>query len=253
VDLKQKTAMVTDLMKETKRSWIASEPESTDMAIYLHFWRDDELVVMLQCRYDQEVSSNALLVGVAGFGATTVSMTIESYNTRQLVSPVTGEAWMSGELQYVFETNPQNKVEGWVTEALITYVAERGGGWAKCSDPYRMENHEVFWEDQVIEMGTEVEPENDVIGFMQHVLSLRTIEDQLREDSEHNAMTALVNSLVTDPELRFFHTDMATYRTLTDRNLITAIGFQTEKGSVRAQLIKERMGDHVILGEEQDA
>ena len=138
-------ATITQLMKETKESWVASEPDNTDLAIYLHFWRGDEMVAMVQTPLDRDTGLEAGMVGATGFAATTMSLTFESYNSTLPESPLTGKRWEPHEMQYTFEAVPQNRIEHWVKECLTTTAHERGGEFGLTSLPYIIEGTKVLW------------------------------------------------------------------------------------------------------------
>ena len=246
-------ARTSELMKETKESWVASEPENTDLAIYLHFWRGDEMVVMVQTPLDRDIGLQAGLVGAQGFAATTMAMTFESYNTTLPESPHTGKPWEPHEMQYTFEAVPENRTEHWVTECLTTTAHERNGEFGLISLPYLIEDGEVTWLDQKLTLSSTTEGEGGggvMFEYLQDAISQPTIEEIMTEKAQDNRFVAMMAGLVTDPVARMFHTDMATYTALRDRDLVSAIMFTAEPGSVRAQLIEERLGsDAIKVGE----
>lgn len=236
---------ISNLMKETKESWVASEPENTDLAIYLHFWRGDDLVVMVQCPLDRDIGLQAGQVGASGFGATTMSLTFESYTSTLKDSPITGEPWQPHEMQYTFEAVPENRTEHWVKECLTTTAHDREGEFALTSLPYMIEDGKMVWSDSTMTISSEAEGEGGggvMFEWLQHAMAQPTIEEAIAKSSEDSELAALMSSLVTDPEQRLFHTDMATFRSLEERHLVTAAMFSAIPGSRRAEWIKERLG-----------
>jgi hypothetical protein len=241
---------ISELMKQTKEDWVASNPENTDLAIYLHFWRADDLAVMVQCPLDRDTGLNAGIVGAAGFAATTMSITFESYNSTEPVSPNTGKPWEPHEMQYTFEAVPENREKHWVTECLTTTAHERGGDFALTSLPFVIEGNKVIWKEETltISSGTDGEGGGGVMfDYLQDAMARPTLEEAIDEKSESDPMLKMVTGLIDDPERRLFHTDMAVYKTLEERKLITAVMFRAEAGSLREELIRERFGDRAII------
>lgn len=242
---------ISQVMQWTKESWVESEPDNTDLAIYLHFWRGDELVAMVQCPLDRDTGLAAGQVGAAGFGATTMSMTFESYHSTLGESPNTGKPWEPHEMQYTFEAVPENREKRWVSECLSTSAHERGGDFCFTSQPYWIEGTKVVWgEEQVfltaIQDGTSAK--GVMFEYLQNTMSLPTIEEVMAEKAGSDPTAKVMMGLVTDPEIRLFHTDMATYTALQERKLVTAIMFTAKPGTSRALLIKERMVYDKALG-----
>lgn len=244
MDLTEKLNQVTELMKSTKQSWVATDPENTDLAIYLHFWRGEGMVAMVQCPLDRDIGLEAGNVGARGFGASTMSITFESYHSTLGKSPITGKDWQPREMQYTFEAVPENRAEGWVTECLTTTIHQRGGGFAMQSLPYTIENNLVTWGESVLMITEDGETTGGgyMHDYLQQAMAAPTIEEILADQSENSQIAALINGLVDDPEARMFHIDMATYTAMQERNLVTAIMFTAEVGSNRERWIEERHG-----------
>ena len=244
---------ISELMKQTKESWVASEPENTDLAIYLHFWRADSLVVMVQTPLDRDTGLEAGHMGAAGFAATTMSITFESYHSNLQESPNTGKPWEPHEMQYTFEAVPENREKHWVMECLSTSAHERGGEFCFSSLPYVIEGKQVVWgEEKIIYSNAEGESAQGVMfDYLQHAMSQPTLEDIMAEKAKDDPFFAAMGGLVTDPEQRLFHTDMATFSSLEERKMVTAGMFAAEPGSWREQQIKERFGDQILrVGDE---
>jgi hypothetical protein len=241
---------ISELMKETKESWVASEPENTDLAIYLHFWRGEEMIAMVQTPLDRDVGLEAGLIGAQGFAADTMSITFESYNSTLPKSPHTGKSWEPHEMQYTFEGVPENAEKHWVTECITTSGHERGGEFALTSMPYWIEDGKVVWQEEKnlsFTSGNEGDGGGGVMfEYMQNAMSLPTIEEVMAEKAKDNRLIGMISDLITDEEIRFFHTDMATYTSMRERKLVSAIMFTAEPGSVRAKLIEERLGPEAI-------
>lgn len=245
MDLQEKTNQITEVMKKTKEEWVATKPENTDIAIYVHFWRGDDLVITLQCEVDRDTAMAAGQVGAMGFGADTMALTFESFHSNLGKSPVTGENWRPHEMQYVFEAEPRNATEHWVDECITTTLHERGGGYVLSSNGYQIEKNKVTWtEDQMLVLSDE-ESDGHAAGamfeFLQHAMTQPTIEQAMANAS--NPLTAMMATLVDDPERRLFHTDMATLTSLNERKLIKTALVGAEPGSVREQMLTERLGN----------
>jgi len=247
MDLKEKTQQIVEVMRSTKQDWVASDPENTDIAIYLHFWRGDDLVVTVQCPIDRDTGLQAARMGAAGFGATTMSMTFESFHSSLGESPVTGKRWMPHEMQYTFETHPENKEKGRVTECISTLAHERGGDFVMSSQGYAIEDGKVVWKEfqdfYHDSADADGHPSGVMFEFLQSAMAGPTIEDRLREESEGNRMFARLNRAVTDPEVRQYHTDMATINAMEEHHISSAVVVMARKGTLRHQLLTERLGE----------
>lgn len=246
MDLQEKTTQITEVMKTTKNDWVASKPENTDIAIYLHFWRGDDLVVTLQCEVDRDKAIQAGDMGAMGFGADTMAITFESFHSNEPKSPITGEDWRPHEMQYVFEAEPRNATEHWVDECITTTIHERGGGYVLASNGYRIVKDQVTWTEEQLYISSD-DANGHAAGMMfdylQHAMSRPTIEDAITKDAETNPISSFMGAQVTEPEVRLFHTDMATLTALNDRGLIQSALIGAEPGSVREELLSERLGN----------
>ena len=71
-----------------------------------------------------------------------------------------------------------------------------------------------------------------------------TINDRMQDalNGGNDPIGEFMASLVDDPEARLFHTDMATYTALKERNLVTGVMFGATPGSDRAKWLEERLG-----------
>ena len=85
-----------------------------------------------------------------------------------------------------------------------------------------------------------------MFDYLQDAMSKQTIEEVMAEKAETDPMVKIMAGLVEDPERRLFHTDMATYTAMKDRKLVSAIMFTADPGSLRQELIQERLGDESI-------
>src|SRR5881392_4158957 len=106
MSLEEKLTEIAEVMRGTKESWVATGPENTDLSMFLHFWRGDELVAAAQTPLDRDTGLKAGMLGARGFSATTMAITFESYQAVEPHSPMTGLDWRPGEMQYVFKTQP---------------------------------------------------------------------------------------------------------------------------------------------------
>lgn len=244
MDLQERLKQTVELVKEIKTAWVDSKPENTDLAIYLHFWRGDEIVAAVQTALDRDVGLQAGALGAMGFGADVMSIAFESYYSTLVNSPITGEPWLHRELQFVYETHPEAHAEGWVDSCISIAVHERGGEYAFLSVPYVIEDDQVVWTDgeqQVSSAHSEEQARGPMFEYLQQVMSSPTIADRMAEGSD-DQIAKMMAGLIDDDEARLFHTDMATLKALEDRGLITGIMFGAEKGSNRAQWLQERLG-----------
>jgi hypothetical protein len=247
LDLREKTRQIVEVMKKTKEDWVASKPENTDIAIYLHFWRGDDLVVTLQCDVDRDKAIQAGDLGAMGFGADTMAITFESFHSNTGQSPLTGEPWRPHEMQYVFEAEPRNAVEHWVDECITTTAHERGGGYILASNGYRIVGTEVIWTEEQMHLSSEDEDgsaSGAMFDYLQHAMERPTIEKAIEEEEGKNPLTRfMADSLKDDPERRLFHIDMAALTSLNERGLIRSAMIGAEPGSLREKLLTERLGN----------
>lgn len=245
MSLVEKMEVVAATLRETKEGWVASKPENTDLTIYLHFFRGEDLVATVQCPLDRDLALQACHIATAGFAASTVTFSFESYHTTLKESPVTGEPWKQHEMQFVAETVPDAADRGWVYECITTMAFDRERNYAMRSDPYHMSGEKVIWEEPL-----SVTPEKDDEhgdGYMYQVLSTimgeQTIFEELAKKAKKDPLAQAMLDLVPEPERRLFHTDMATASALSERAQVMAVIFHAEPGSLRQQLLAERQGE----------
>ena len=243
MDIQEKASQITEVMKKTKEEWVATKPANPDIAIYLHFWRGDDLVITLQCPVDRDTATAAGEIGAMGFAADTMAITFESFHSSLGKSPLTGENWRPQEMQYVFEAEPRNATEHWVAECVTTTIHERGGDYALISHGYTIEDDQVVWTEEQMHVSSDNDDGHAagvMFEYLQHAMANQTIEEKLREEGKTNPMTQFVTTLVDEPERRQFHTDMATLTALTERKLITTALIGAVPGSLREELLQER-------------
>ena len=132
-------------MKQTKEDWVATKPDNTDIAIYLHFWRGDDLVITLQCEVDRDTALAAGPVGAMGFAADTMAITFESYHTNSRTSPTHGEALAASRDAVRLRGRAAQRGEHWVDECITTTAHERGGAYILSSNGYRIVGDQVEW------------------------------------------------------------------------------------------------------------
>jgi hypothetical protein len=244
MSLDQKLDSLVETMRATKESWVATQPENTDLAIYAHFWRGEEMVASVVCHLDRDAGLQAAQIGARGFNASTVALTFESYNSELPESPITGEGWRPGEMQYVAQTQPQAFEKNWVHECITTSIHERGGGFALRGLPYRIKDHRVEWLEESLRLTSE--EGGGGAGFMfellQEAMEAPMLDDLLSDASEQDSALAMVLKVIADEEVKTYHADAATVQFLTDRQLIIAAMLSAEPGSKREQLLSERFG-----------
>lgn len=248
MDLQEKLTETVTLMKEIKTAWVDTKPENTDLAMYLHFWRGDQIVAALQTKLDRDIGLQAGQAGAMGFNADVMSISFESYFSKLKVSPVTGQPWLHRELQYVHETTPDAHEKGWVDSCISVAIHERGGEYGFVSQPYVLKDGGVIFPDdlqQASPKNEDAEAGGAMFDYLQSAMAAPTINDRMKEaiNGGNDPIGQLMAGLVDDPEARLFHTDMATYKALEERDLITGIMFGATPGSNRAEWLKERLGE----------
>jgi len=252
MSLKEQITQINDVMQQTKDDWVAELPENPDLAIYLHFWRGEDMAIMAQCPVDRDVALQAASIGVMGFSADVVSITFESYTSKLKESPVTGKDWMPKEMQYVSETYPDAAEKGWVSPCLTTTIHDRDGGWALYSLPYVIKEDQITW-GEPISMGSSEEGEDDTTGtgvmfdWLQDMMQRPKATDLISENLEQgNPMLKLFTEML-DEEAILFHGDVATMRTMKEKDLVLAVVLRAEAGSKREEMIKDRFGDDEVV------
>jgi len=248
MELKEKADQVVGLLTTLKEDWVADHPESPDLAIYLHVWRGDRMVAMVQCPLDRDTALHAGSICASGFNASTMSLTFESYHSQLKQSPVTGKPWLRGEMQYLAERDSEAQDKGWVSECLTTLIHERGGAYAMSSQPFRIRDGKVDWlaqsEVHVVDSESENHADGTMFQYLQRAMSAPTIMDLIGQKSETGDLTTtMMLNLVPDDEVRYFHSDMAVRRVLMEKDLAITVLLLAEPGSKRAQMIHDRAQD----------
>jgi hypothetical protein len=246
MSLEEKVEQVSKVMKELKERWVddvAGTDRNTDLGIYLHFWRDEEIISTVVCNLDRDTGLKVGMMGAKGFNATCMSITFESYHSELPESPLSRQPWRPHEMQFVFQTNPN---QDWVTECLTTTIHERGGSFALNSDGYKIVDGHVVWGHRQLHFLSGVD-EGEGQGFMfdylQQAMAEPLLMTTLQEESEKSELAKLMLSLVDDPEEQMFHADAATARLLLDRELAHTVLLGAEPGSKRERWIEERFGE----------
>ena len=245
--LKEKMDEVSEVMQRTKEEWVATDPDNTDIAIYLHFYRGDELVAAVQCPLDRDTALKAGQLGAAGFCADTMGITFESYHSDLPESPITGKRWVPKEMQFIAETVPDAFDKGWVSECITTTLHERGGGYILHSKAYRIVDGKVEWKDGT---GTyDISSDNEegrgggvMHEYLQHAMAMPTILEEMDRQAESDPNVALMNNLVADEEQRRYHIDVATFKAMGERKLAMSVVLTAEPGSRREEWLTERFG-----------
>lgn len=240
--LKEKTDHVVQVMKRTKEDWVATKPENTDLAIYLHFYRGDNLVATVVCPLDRDTALKAGMIGARGFNADTMAATFEGYHSNLPDSPVTGKPWKHMEMQYLAQTSQEAIEKHWVNECLTTSVHERGGGFAMHSQSFIVRDDKVEWLETDLELVTDDDTRGQGVMFdyLQQSMAAPTVMEQIKADG--STASKLMLALINDPQAQLFHSDIATISALKDKELATAVMLTAEPGSDREQWITERFG-----------
>lgn len=249
MDLKERTLEIADGVKRLKTEWVDSNPENTDLAIYLHFYRGDEMVALVQCPLDRDNALTAARLGAIGFNASTMAIAFESFHSTLGTSPVSGKPWRPREMQYVFETDPMASEKGWVHSCITISVHERGGAWVITTLPYRLKRKppkkkkELTWlvdEELQLDSGEFGAGEGVMHEAMQNVMTMPTaIESMLEKMPE---LVDMIEGILSE-EQQLFRADMATHRTLLEHELATAVILYAAPGTERQKWLEERMGE----------
>lgn len=251
MDLNDKLTMMADLMRTTKNDWVATQPRDTDLEVYLHFWRGDELVAAVQCRPDQTSVTDAGHIGAMGFNADTMAVTFESFHSNLKESPLTGQPWRHREMQFVFETYPDASERGWVSECVSTSMHERDGLFAMHYQEYRIKDWVVEWMEakaKTVAPDTDFgsSPAEQMFEFLEAALTRPKLDTAIAEVD--NPIATLVDGLFpVGSELRLYHTDMATIHALEERGVSTNVVLRAEVGSDREKWLTERLGPPVLM------
>jgi hypothetical protein len=242
VSLKEKTDHVVEVMRRTKDDWVATRPENTDLAIYLHFYRGDDLVATVVCPLDRDTALQAGMIGAKGFCADTMTATFEGYHSHLPESPVTGKPWKHMEMQYLAQTSQEAIEKHWVNECLTTSAHQRGGGFAMYSQSFIVRGDKVEWLETDFDLVTndETKGEGIMFDYLQQSMAAPTVMEQIKADG--SPASKLMLSLISDPETQLFHSDIATISALKDKQLATAVVLAAPSGSAREQWITERFG-----------
>lgn len=255
--LQEKLTEITQRMKVMKESWVAEIEDggNTDLAIYVHFWRGEELIAAAQCPLDRDTALNAAHIGAMGFSADTVSITFESWHSTHKQSPITGENWRPREMQFVGETNPEAVAKRWVNECLTTSIHDREGNYGISSEPFQIEgeggDRKVVWLEADAQMRISSENENErgdgfMFNVLQKIMSEKKMTELMAEQVQQNPLFEVLDAVISDPELRYYHTDSATVQAMAEREVALAVVLNAEKGSERYRLIKERFGEAMV-------
>lgn len=252
MDLEQTLEQIGGLMRQTKEDWVETKPQNTDIGIYLHCYRGENLIAAVQCPLNRDDALQAGSIVAAGFNTDVLAITFESYHSTLETSPITGKPWRPHEMQYVAQTQPEAYEKGWVSECLMTSIHERGGGFGLQSQPYLLRDYMVEWGEA--RSDTSAAGEHAIGGgymldYLQEVMSKPTIEELARQHAKSNPLAKVMTELITNPEARYFHMDMATYKRLSELKLVTGVVFSAEKGSDREKWLTERLGPPGVVQE----
>jgi hypothetical protein len=241
VDLKEKTDHVVEVMRRTKEDWVATKPENPDLAIYLHFYRGDDLIATVICPLDRDTALKAGMIGARGFCADTMTATFEGYHSNLPESPITGKPWKHMEMQYLAQTSQEAIEKHWVNECLTTSSHERGGGFAVSSQSFIIRDDKVEWLDKDLELvSKDGRGEGVMFDYLQRSMSEPTVMETIKNDG--SKVSKLMLALISDPEAQLFHSDIATISALKEKQLATAVVLSARSGSEREQWLTERYG-----------
>lgn len=240
--LREKAIAVDQVMREAKTDWVATKPESTDLAIYIHAYRGEDVVAALQCPLEREAALKAFQITAVGMSPDTLMATLESWHSTLDKSPVTGQDWMRGEMAFVGATYPEAQQEGWVSECLTTNAFDREGDYVVVSTPYLIQDHQVTFKESIVHDSSEAEGSGVMQNAFLAIMQLPTVIQTLEKD-EDAKLIQVVAQFIPDPEVRQFHMDCAALKAMAEQDLITAAALMAEEGSARKQMIIERFGD----------
>lgn len=244
--LSEKVIEIDTVMSRMKTDWVASEPDSTDLLIYLHLYRGDQIVSAIQCPLDRDTALNAARIATFGMAADTLVTTFESWHSTHVKCPVTNEPWKQGEMAFVGQTYPMARELGWVDECLTTNGYDRDGNYAIVSRPYLIKDNEVTFGEAEIHSTDDNDFKGD--GYMHDVfvdmMGEPTILDAMAEQVERSPAMAIVDSLVIEPQARSFHIDVAALRAIAEKDLlVSAVLIAGEDETIRQEMITERFGE----------
>jgi hypothetical protein len=251
MDLKERTQEIVDGVKRLKSEWVDSDPENTDLAIYLHFYRGDEMVALVQCPVDRDNALVAARIGAVGFCADTMSVAFESFHSTLVTSPVSGKPWKPREMQYVFETDPMASEKGWVHSCITISSHERGGAWTITTLPYRLKRKppkkkkELVWlddEELMMDSGESGEGGGVMHEGMQHAMSMPTTLEQLAEVAKKSTKAKNILKTLSE-EQRLLQSDLAAHRALLEQKVASSVILYAAPDTERAKWLKERLGE----------
>lgn len=242
--LNERVATVDEIMRTLKTSWVADNPETTDLLIYVHLYRGEDIVATLQCPLDRDTMLQACWVAVMGMAVDVVITTVESWHSKEKVCPLTGEPWEPGEMAFLGQTSPEAREKGWVWECLNTMGFDRFQHVSMISTPYRINGTEVtYFESMVIDSDDDdAEAAGYLTEQMRHCLAQPTILDRMEAEAPEMAAITKVLAEALSEEQKMFHIDCAALGALAQRELIKSAALMAENGSERARMIEERFG-----------
>lgn len=251
MDLKKRTQEIVDGVKRLKSEWVDSNPENTDLAIYLHFYRGDELVALVQSPMDRDTALSAARMGAVGFCADTMSVAFESFHSTLGTSPVSGKPWRPREMQYIFETDPMASEKGWVYSCITISSHEKGGDWTITTLPYRLKRKPLKKKMELTWLvDEELQLDSDDIGegsgvmheAMQEAMTRPNTIESLTQLAEKEPAAMLIAEGLNEEQL-LLQSDLATHRSLLEHRVATAIVLYAAPDSERQQWLTERLGE----------
>ena len=231
---------ICKVMRQTKTKWLATNPVNPDLAIYLHFFRDGELVATAQTPLNRDTALQAMALGGQGMGATVISFTCESYETASDISPYTGQPWAARERQFIFETKPDQTE---VTECLTTTVVDATGKALCTVQPFRINSGELEWLEEM----SAGNAGGLIAETLTQILQSPKLADLVNEKLGGDLLVQIQAELGAERSL--FHQDMAVWRALLGKELISSMIIEAKPGTLRYDMLQERLGEPDLFPE----
>lgn len=236
--LEEKLEMIASSMRDAKVAMVENSPSDPDLLIHVHFFRGDFIPMIAQCQGDRDKGLETVWVGATGFSATEVAITCEAYHSTTPVSPITGEAWEHHELQFVAETMPDS---GTVWECLTTLIVDRTTRVLTNMSCYRIVDGAVEWTQEELLGDTETDKQSGaMVDTLREAMRRPKLLDvlPLKNDPVAQMMLGQLSEVAAE-----FHSDMATWRTLVDKDLVVSAMLGAEPGTERYDMLKNALGN----------
>jgi hypothetical protein len=213
---------------------VKGKPGRTDILTITESWRGTEPVCAVFTPPDRDRMLAVARVSAAGFGADTLAVTMETYESvsATMLNPDTGQRWGPGEMATYYEKHGRDN--GAVSEALFVCCYNRAGDEVVQSLPYRIVGRVVEWaerKDFDTGVGSGIVPDT-----LRAIMADKTVHQQLG-----GAFSEL------SPEQMLAHGDAGTIQALMASGYDLGMAVFAEPGSVRAQVLRESLDRSQIV------